>query len=405
MTEYRSVIIVLIVASSAIVTSTDNFVEMSVRCSESEVDAAIYLKHEYDCAKFYKCAQGKRIPMICPYKNNDGSRLHFNPGKQICDWPDSKVCDDKWRGPKICPPNLRQCIRIAHEKDCDKFYLCDHGREMIVECAKGLHFNPATQMCDYPKSAGCSDSCGWTCCPPKGSPVKVRLPHECSCAKYYECLDEDRILRKCPSGMHFDDRRKRCVPAEEAGCVIKMETPPTDAATRCPKDDVGRPVNLPHQRECDLYYECSKGEMILRKCQANTSFNPQLGRCDLPENIQCNVSACCGINEGFPVPSDEDDIVPEEPKCPAEGTAKLPHPEKCSLYYVCDNGSKTVHECPSGLHFNPVTDQCDWPFNVKCTARQRYALHFSKSSFVSEDEGNVEDSKAIFKSRAANAEI
>lgn len=271
----------------------------------------------------------------------------------------------------MCPGDLKRCIRIPHETDCDKFYLCDYDREEVVTCADGLHFNPVTQMCDYRKNAGCDISCVWKCCPPNGSNVKVRLPHECSCTKYYECKDGEQIVRKCPKGQHFDNRLKQCRPADEAGCIFRPKIPPSEAVVKCSKNDTGV-VRIADESDCGKYYECAAGEMILRKCHADHSFNPQLGVCDFPQNIPCDVSRCCSpeafkVPLATPKPIDEDrvNVLPseEDPDCPAEGTTKLPFPTDCTLYYVCNNGWKTMQSCPVGLYFNPIISECDWPFN------------------------------------------
>ncbi|EFN77164.1 Chondroitin proteoglycan-2 [Harpegnathos saltator] len=110
--------------------------------------------------------------------------------------------------------------------------------------------------------------------------------------------------------------------------------------------------------------------MILRECQAGFSFNPRHGSCDSPQDIPCDVSRCCSPEATPPVtsqPVDEDqvNVLPSErdPDCPAEGTAKLPYSENCTLYFVCNNGWKTIHSCPVGLYFNPLIKECDWPFD------------------------------------------
>nr|XP_012227004.1 PREDICTED: peritrophin-1-like [Linepithema humile] len=41
---------------------------------------------------------------------------------------------------------------------------------------------------------------------------------------------------------------------------------------------------------------------------------------------------------------------------------RLPHPTKCSMYFICQDGKiGSIHKCPGGLHFNPIIEQCDWP--------------------------------------------
>lgn len=365
-------LIALTIASGVFAFANAEETEIPTQCPENDPgNTTIRLKHESDCSKYYECLRGAKILRVCPYRNEHGDRLHFNPALQNCAWPNLAVCeDDNWNRPRVCPKNLKRCIRIPHETDCAKFYLCDYDREEEVQCADGLHFNPVSQMCDYRKNAGCEISCCWKCCPPKGSDVEVRLPHECSCAKYYECEDGEQVARQCPKGQHFDNRLKRCRPAEEAGCIVRPTAPPSDAVVKCPEDKANG-VKLPHESDCDRFYECTSGEMILRRCRAGRSFNPHLGVCDHPSNIPCDVSRCCNpeaftVRPATPLPPDEDRAGPlpleKDPDCPADGAAKLPFPTNCTLYYNCENGWKTLHSCPWGLYFNPLVSQCDWPF-------------------------------------------
>ncbi|XP_072765747.1 uncharacterized protein [Anoplolepis gracilipes] len=44
----------------------------------------------------------------------------------------------------------------------------------------------------------------------------------------------------------------------------------------------------------------------------------------------------------------------------------LPHSTNCSLFYKCDWGVPMLFECPKELHFNPVLQVCDWPWQASC---------------------------------------
>ncbi|CAH4022696.1 unnamed protein product [Pieris brassicae] len=44
-----------------------------------------YYKHE-DCDKFYQCANGEKVVMICP------GHLYFNETVNLCDWPQNVNC-------------------------------------------------------------------------------------------------------------------------------------------------------------------------------------------------------------------------------------------------------------------------------------------------------------------------
>lgn len=43
----------------------------------------------------------------------------------------------------------------------------------------------------------------------------------------------------------------------------------------------------------------------------------------------------------------------------------LPQPS-CNKYLDCTEKIPIQMECPVGLHFNPTTRVCDWPFKAEC---------------------------------------
>ncbi|GAB1866418.1 Peritrophin-1-like [Camponotus japonicus] len=44
----------------------------------------------------------------------------------------------------------------------------------------------------------------------------------------------------------------------------------------------------------------------------------------------------------------------------------LSHSTNCSLFYKCDWSMPMLFECPEELHFNPVLQVCDWPWQAGC---------------------------------------
>lgn len=47
-------------------------------------------------------------------------------------------------------------------------------------------------------------------------------------------------------------------------------------------------------------------------------------------------------------------------------TTFLAHPDDCSKYYVCYQGSAIPFECPSLLQWNDDTKSCDYEENAPC---------------------------------------
>lgn len=46
----------------------------------------------------------------------------------------------------------------AHPSDCNKYYICEHGRPLLQSCPSGLHWNKNQKNCDWPINANCKDS-------------------------------------------------------------------------------------------------------------------------------------------------------------------------------------------------------------------------------------------------------
>ena len=51
-------------------------------------------------------------------------------------------------------------------------------------------------------------------------------------------------------------------------------------------------------------------------------------------------------------------------KCPDDG--HWPNPDSCASYYHCANGRPYEGTCPTGLLWNGVKQECDFPENVNC---------------------------------------
>lgn len=48
-----------------------------------------------------------------------------------------------------------EAILIPHPTNCKHYFVCDHGRAIVMKCPEGLHFNPVEKVCDFPATAGC----------------------------------------------------------------------------------------------------------------------------------------------------------------------------------------------------------------------------------------------------------
>ncbi|CAH1370514.1 hypothetical protein MTP99_012090 [Tenebrio molitor] len=58
-------------------------------------------------------------------------------------------------GHRRCPPRDGAYPVYIPHRDCTKFYECSNGTPYLFDCPAGLHFNPRKNVCDWPWRAGC----------------------------------------------------------------------------------------------------------------------------------------------------------------------------------------------------------------------------------------------------------
>ncbi|WAR15472.1 CHI10-like protein [Mya arenaria] len=102
--------------------------------------------------------------------------------------------------------------------------------------------------------------------------------------------------------------------------------------------------NYPHP-DCTKFYSCADSGTHVMDCQAGLLYNSKTDQCDWPTNVVCTQI------ETF--------------SCKDRPYGNYPNPD-CTKFYSCAANGKHVMDCPAGLHFNPKTDQCDWPANAQC---------------------------------------
>ena len=177
-----------------------------------------HIPYPDDCHKYYKCLRGLACLLCCPRFGSGQNRLVFNPEEQVCDWPfkipkpeakcydifppttppepttqpttppqpttqpttspqpttlpttpsksttpstttskpTSLPDDNPTHAPIVsnCPPNGN--VKIQHETDCNKYYVCRDGmRSPVRICPDALVFNPIIGACDLKEHYHC----------------------------------------------------------------------------------------------------------------------------------------------------------------------------------------------------------------------------------------------------------
>ncbi|CRL04938.1 CLUMA_CG018063, isoform A [Clunio marinus] len=294
-----------------------------------------------------------------------------------------------------CPPNNDITVHLPHEYNCSVFYKCNWGVPVLFDCEPpGTHWSVELDWCDWPERANCTlsgippgdDTTNLVTtteslppatspspdprCPPNND-ITVHLPHEYNCSVFYKCNWGVPVLFDCePPGTHWSVELDWCDWPERANCTL-TGIPPGDDTTnlvttteslppatspspdhdpRCPwVEDPENPVHIPHPYDCELFFICDNGRLVLNQCSGGTHWSVIHDRCEWPHIAECdpntNIDERCSI---------EDEL------------AFIPHEYDCEKFYACNQGIISVHRCEEGRHFNPRSNQCDSPSIARC---------------------------------------
>ncbi|KAK4878723.1 hypothetical protein RN001_011229 [Aquatica leii] len=271
------------------------------------------------CNQFWNCWKGRGVLQNC------APGTLFNPYTFECDYASKVKC---YYGPKAesytqeslanlqlktgCPTGFSGVV--PHHHDCSKFINCNHGQEIVMDCAPGTLFNLKINSCDYPYNTECAS---WSS----------------------EFGDDDQTQEG--SSHHV---------LVEAARVDKKRP------ILCPPDVVGL---LPHPSDCSKFLNCASGQTFIQDCGPGTYFNPDSKVCDFPYNVDCK-NGDSAIDVRGP---------PDTLQCPLHARGVYPHPQFCFKYVNCGQGRTDIKECPSGMMYDVDSNGCDHASNVDCSRK------------------------------------
>ncbi|XP_045775358.1 chitin-binding domain protein cbd-1-like isoform X2 [Maniola jurtina] len=307
-------------------------------CAQDDSDGAL-IPHEY-CNWFYTCSSGQPIAKAC------SRDLCWNPNKNQCDWPGNVNCGNKTisepepvdsdgndnddenddgeiKGPiydnpaeaaTVCAQNNTNGVLVAHQ-NCDEFYICNLYAPVAMRCADGLHFNPYKGRCDWPENVDCGDrvipernntqsegdsegSCK-NCNPGEAPEICARegsngalIAHE-NCNQYYKCYAGVPNVLRCMNTLMFDPIKGWCDWPEQVDCAGRITSNDEDSGNDNPAKAseicarAGSDGVLVAHAMCNQFYKCSHGELMELECQSGLQYNPSMGLCDWPSNVDC----------------------------------------------------------------------------------------------------------------------
>jgi hypothetical protein len=158
---------------------------------------------------------------------------------------------------------------VRYNADCEKYMMCHNGYLLpeILECPEGTLFDEEHGECNLEAVVECKPAC-----PAEGT---ITYPHHRNCSLYWLCIFGDRISRECPSGTIFDSVLGQCNIEEIVFCP-----------NTCPPEGI---INLPHAKDCKLYWACSNGKPTLSQCEPGFLFYPAQGHCYPDDIVKCEI--------------------------------------------------------------------------------------------------------------------
>lgn len=108
------------------------------------------------CNVYHNCLSGVDFKTKCP------ENLVWNDTKKDCDWSDSTQCITGNYFKEGSDPEKKtfcsdkQNGKYPHEVHCNRYYVCQNGKDIIFTCQNNLRYNEAKQECDWAVNIECN---------------------------------------------------------------------------------------------------------------------------------------------------------------------------------------------------------------------------------------------------------
>ncbi|XP_055591239.1 uncharacterized protein LOC129743279 [Uranotaenia lowii] len=217
---------------------------------------------------------------------------------------------------------------FADPTDCGRFVFCNEGIVEQFEC-------PASEIWSQ-EDGGCirgyRDSCTpWdfreACNEIEGDGVVADLR---DCSRFISCVEGEAELMNCARGYIFSEERMECILGSVLGCE--------SLESICDGNSDHEKMFV-HPEICSAFIGCENGNATVEFCPEGEIFREDTQYC-----VRGNADSCL--------------VYPAENVCTEIQNGTVAHPEVCTNYVECFNGTMTVNSCPRGTVFKPLTLAC-----------------------------------------------
>ncbi|XP_037930308.1 uncharacterized protein LOC119665036 [Teleopsis dalmanni] len=382
----------------------------------------IHWANPTDCGRFYRCTnKNVKREIICP------DDKEYNPKAGRCGPAGRGFCKLSLTAPladvNVCNEQISGSF-VAESGYCRNFYICSENVAYPQYCSDGSYFTDGNCQPD-------TDSTCWqNFCINEADNTWLSDPT--SCQTFYICANQQATKQSCSAGSYFVLGDNTCLPdvgntnCWENYCISKED------------NTVIADVN-----DCSTYYVCVNQQTEQRSCLSGWYFESTLGICqEDPENSKCWVNYCISKEDNTVIANENDCTsyyvclnqqteqrnclsgwyfdktlkicqqgecpTPTEPcTCPGGYTEGefVPHPDDCSLFYICSNKQLIETSCQQGNYFDVDLKYCVRDTDNVCPQCQ--AETRSKRSIVNEidETENIDESNIIEEQPETEIEI
>ncbi|KAL8588977.1 hypothetical protein ACOMHN_065759 [Nucella lapillus] len=156
---------------------------------------------------------------------------------------------------------------------CDEYFICANQVSYRVHCAMGLHFNPVSKHCDWPRNVRCNNLT--TTIVPATQPHQLHTqpPHQphtiapvIPTKQPVRQTQAPPLYTKVPSKQPTQPPSHTNAPGQSSSAKIFCAAAKSDGAYR-------------HPTNCNVYFVCQAGTGTSEFCPNGLAFNPSFALC------------------------------------------------------------------------------------------------------------------------------
>ncbi len=267
------------------------------------------------CNVYHNCLSGTDFKTKCPVG------LIWNETKKDCDWSDSTQCSsgnflkDSSDAEKYTFCGDKPNGKYPHEMHCNRYYVCQNGKDIIFTCQNNLRYNATKQECDWAVNVNCFGKQDYMWEGIKENFCKNKpdgnYPDPSYCNIFHQCQAATDYPKRCSNRLMFHEDKGECDWEDQVDCKGKEKLIETSGLQDESKpetggDGKGRVTKFCMTKEngnyadlyyCNVYHNCHGGFDTVQYCanglvwRQDSSFG---GTCDWPVNSKIVNGVECG---------------------------------------------------------------------------------------------------------------